>query len=352
MGQSLIYHDLCTLGIRGRGWPNAGHPYDRLPPHAEAVSPEAVWTQAQHSTGLYVEFETDSPSLATRCLLRLPPPPEAQYVKYLDLYARAADERWRWAGVSQFGFVPSGQTNLVENLPIAWRRYRLYLPLTYAVERLELGLAPDASLHLTPPDTRPPIVIYGTSVVKGSTASRPGMTWPAQLGRLLDWPVWNLGFSGAARCEPALGAILAELDPALYVIDPLPNMSTDLVHRHVRPFLEALLAAHPTTPILLVESRRHAQQWLLQPGYDARRTATCQAWQEVCEKLQAEGAHALHYLAGDPLAHPAHDDLTIDGSHPTDWGNRVIAEMLAPAIRRLLPKELLFAASCDANSSE
>ena len=50
------------------------------------------------------------------------------------------------------------------------------------------------------------------------------MTYVAQLGRRLDRPVINLGFSGLCHMEPALADLLAELDPAMFVIDCLPNM--------------------------------------------------------------------------------------------------------------------------------
>ena len=45
-----------------------------------------------------------------------------------------------------------------------------------------------------------PIVVYGTSITQGACASRPDSHGPnAILGRKLDRPVINLGFSGNGR---------------------------------------------------------------------------------------------------------------------------------------------------------
>ena len=64
------------------------------------------------------------------------------------------------------------------------------------VKWMEIG-TPEGT-KFTPLAIRPdkPIVVYGTSIAQGACASRPGMAWPAILGRKLDHPLINLGFSG------------------------------------------------------------------------------------------------------------------------------------------------------------
>ena len=60
-----------------------------------------------------------------------------------------------------------------------------------------------------------PIVFYGTSITQGGCASRPGMVHTAILGRRLEWPVINLGFSGNGRMEDAVGELMAEIVSSL-----------------------------------------------------------------------------------------------------------------------------------------
>ena len=56
-------------------------------------------------------------------------------------------------------------------------------------------------------------------------ASRPGMVHTAILGRQLDYPVINLGFSGNGRMEVEVATLMTELDAAVYVLDCLPNIA-------------------------------------------------------------------------------------------------------------------------------
>jgi hypothetical protein len=281
-----------------------------------------------------VDFRSNAAELHARTVLRVPPYEHQAYIKYLDLYARDEGGRWRWAGMSKHGFIPSGQTPLIEGLSPEWRTYRLYLPLFYAVERIELGLPSEVRLELVPPPVAKPIVVYGTSIVHGAAASRPGMAWTSILGRRLDWPVINLGFSGSACMEPDVGRIIAELDAALFVIDPLPNMSRETVELNAEPFLRPVLAAHPSTPILLVEDRAHAQEWLY-PAMRRDREGNRAAFRALYDRLRAGGAASLAYTAGDPLL-GGDSEATVDGSHPSDLGFVRYADCLQPTFAILL----------------
>jgi hypothetical protein len=332
----MQWFDGRSLGVRGKGWADAAHPYDRLPAHAEGVVTAAVWELSRQSAGLWLEFRSSAGTLHARCRLRKPPPPEHHYIKYLDLYARndAEGGRWRWAGVSRHGFMPSGETPLVDGIPAIWRTWRLYLPLTYAVETLEIGVPDDAAVAPAPADSRRPIALYGTSIVHGCAhLSRPGMAWPSIVGRRLDWPIVNLGFSGSARCEPGLGAILAELDPALFVIDPLANMSLELVESNAEPFLRHLLDRHPDTPLVLIADRTHADAWL-RPGYADRQKAKQLAFRRIGDTLRQAGATVVHVQGDDLIG--CDGEGTTDASHPSDLGAMRYADVVAPILSTML----------------
>ena len=51
------------------------------------------------------------------------------------------------------------------------------------------------------------------------------MAFTAIVGRQLNVEVINLGFSGSGRMEPEMAELLAELNPSVYVLDGLWNMS-------------------------------------------------------------------------------------------------------------------------------
>ncbi len=330
----MQWHDVHELGVQGVAWPDTAHPFDRLPARAEGIVTQSVWDLSRQSAGLCVDFRSNTGAIHARCSLRYPPPVGQEYIKYLDLYCRDSSGKWRWAGVSRFGIAPSGETPLVDSLPVEWREWRVYLPLTYNVNRLEFGVPEGAEVHAVPADTRPPVVIYGTSIVHACWhASRPGMAWPAIVGRRLDWPVINLGFSGSAQMEPPLAEFLAELNPSIFVIDPLANMSLEIVNQNAEPFLRILLQARPKTPLLMMDDRTHAHAWLL-PDYAPTQQAKQSAFRALGAKLQAEG-YPIHYLQGEDLIGDDSEGTT-DGSHPSDLGAMRYADAVTPVLRNIL----------------
>ena len=177
-------------------------------------------------------------------------------------------------------------------------------------------------------------MFYGTSITQGGCASRPGMAYPAILGRWLDMPTINLGFSGNGRMDPPLTDLLAELDVAAYVIDCCPNMTPELVAERTEPLVNGLRAAHPDTPIVLVENIEYQAAAAL-PNARAGYTAKSQALRAAYERLTDAGVEGLHYVEGEPLF--GNDgEATVDGTHATDLGFMRMAEGLLSVLQGIL----------------
>jgi lysophospholipase L1-like esterase len=257
-------------------------------------------------------------------------------VSGLDLYARL-DGRWRWLGVGQPSEAPTNAATLASGLPEGRREYLLYLPLYNGVSSVELGLPEGHALAKAPSrpdDHAKPIVFYGTSITQGGCASRPGMVHTAILGRRLDRPVINLGFSGNGKMEPELAGLLAELDPAAYVLDCLPNMTAEEVEARVEPFVRALRTARPGTPIVLAEDRTYANARLVASRRE-RNASSRAALRRSYDRLLDGGIGGLTYLPGDPQLGDD-GEATVDGSHPTDLGFVRMADAFEAALRPLL----------------
>jgi len=240
-------------------------------------------------------------------------------VSGLDLYVKD-DGKWKWLANGR----PTKQTNqtvLVGGVPAVQREYLLYLPLYNGVSSVEIGIAKGQSLAKAEPrrpEQQKPIVFYGTSITQGGCASRPGMVHTAILGRNLDRPVINLGFSGNGKMEPEMAELLAELDPAVYVLDCLPNLVATETAARVEPFVRMLRKAHPKTPIVLVEDPTYAGSYLL-AGRKQRVIDNRAALKKAYDRLTADKVEGLHYLPGDKLFGDD-DEATVDGVHPTDLG--------------------------------
>ena len=329
--------DVVGWRVEGRAFADRAAPYDRLPAAAEQTVRKEVWDLSRQSAGMAVRFRTDSPAVhvrytLTKAQLEMRHMP-ATGVSGVDLYGRDEEGRWRWVAVS----MPAKQqvqATLVKDLPVAPRDWLLYLPLYNGVQSLELGVAAGAKVEPLPQPEGKPVVTYGTSIMHGACASRPGMAWPAVMGRALDREVFNFGFSGNGRMEEGVVRHLVALDASVFVVDCLPNMTPQQVAERTVPLVRQIRAAHPTTPILLVEDRTFANAWLV-PGRTAqhkeRRAALRKAWEE----LVAAGDENLHYLRGAGLL-GEDDDATTDGSHPNDLGMYRMAMAVASALRPLL----------------
>src|SRR5262249_54590042 len=140
-------------------------------------------------------------------------------VSGVDLYGRNADGQWRWISCGRPTDVDN-RTTLAKELPPGKREYRLYLPLYNGVSQVEIGLPEKATIARSthPLLKRKPVVFYGTSIMQGACASRPGMAQSSIIGRRLERPIINLGFSGNGKMEIEMARLLAELDPAAYVL--------------------------------------------------------------------------------------------------------------------------------------
>ena len=334
--KGIRWYDARELLVEGKGWTDTEKFYDRLPGRAKETVTEAVWTRSRHSSGFCVRFVSNSPTIranwtVTSAALAMNHMP-ATGMSGLDLYVRHNGRlRWLATGVPQ---KQSTEVVLVQDLPAGAREYALYLPLYNGTESLEIGVDADAILAQPTPrlaNRAKPIVFYGTSITHGGCASRPGMAYPAILGRWLDFPTINLGFSGSGKMELAMADLLAELDAAAYVLDCLPNMNAEMVTERVESFVCKLRAVRPTCPIILVENITYQNSYLVAKT-DARATGSNRALAAAYQRLKKAGVCRLYYVSGEKLLGDD-GEATVDGTHPTDVGFLRIAHVLEPVLR-------------------
>jgi lysophospholipase L1-like esterase len=336
---ALAWHDAREITMEGKGWSDTRHFYDRWPARAETIVRTNVWNLGHDSAGLCARFVTDATAVSVRWILRreslamahMP----ASGVSGVDLYVRKGG-RWRWLGSGRPDRFPVNEKALATGMKPERREYVLYFPLYNGIEELKIGVPQEATL--SPVTPRPvgvkPIVFYGTSILQGGCASRPGMAYPAILGRRLDWPHINLGFSGNAWGEPEVAHLLAELDPSVYVLDPLPNMTAKSVAERMEPFVKILRQSHPRTPIVLVENVPYPDGDLVQPRRERYATANARL-REVYERLTKAGDKHLLYVPAKELI-GKDGEGTVDGTHPTDLGFMRMADAIEPALRHAL----------------
>ena len=330
---NVLWHDAAGLTIEGRGWNDIESFYYRLPKSAKGKVTDAVWGLASNCAGMIVRFSTDASELKVRWNLTSSSLAMNHFaatgVSGLDLYVKYKGH-WRWVGIGR----PAAQENestLFSSLSIEKREFMLYLPLYNGLSVLDLGIPEGAKIEGLPTRTTKPVVFYGSSILQGGCASRPGMAYPAIIGRKLDIPIINLGFSGNGRCEHEVADLLAELDPSVYVIDPLPNMAEDTVDDHIRYLLKALHSAHPDTPVILVENVIYQYAFIHGGARNPRNV--------VLEKIYKDSAKEwdgkLYYVKNAKLL-GSDGEGTVDGVHPTDMGFVRMADVIGPVIKKAM----------------
>jgi hypothetical protein len=336
------WYDASLLEIEGKGWKNTALTYDRFPAKAEAMVPKSVWGLSRHSAGMAVRFQTEASSFqlkwsVTNERLAMPHMP-ATGVSGLDIYVRrATDGQWQWLSCGQ----PKQQNDNLHTVSTfaGKKEFLIYLPLYNGTKSLSIGL--NSKEQLWPAPARPkehqkPLLFYGTSITQGGCASRPGMVHTAILGRKLERPVLNFGFSGSGRMDEGVVQLLAELDPAIYIIDCSPNMDAAAITERTLPLVTTLRKARPETPILLVEDRSYTNSPVVE-GSRKHNERNWAALKAQFEKIQAAKIPNVHYLEGAKLLGDDGEG-TVDGSHPTDLGFLRQAEVMQKAIEPLLPK--------------
>jgi len=352
----LSWYDVKEWGVEGRAWEDHDRLryFDRMPAGAEeemkaivdGMGLESAWNMSRCSAGMMARFRTNALAIHVRYRLlkdklAMPHMP-ATGVSGVDLYARNESGEWRFVnGISPFPRNvedPSLDSRNVENVIATGilagsREYALNFPLYNGVESMEIGVPAGAAFAGLAPRAKP-IVFYGTSITQGGVASRPGICHTALLGRRLDRPVLNLGFSGTGRMNPVVVRYLAEVDAALFVIECSANMNPAQIRERCIPLVKALRAARPENPILLVEDRGLPNGWIIPVGAE-NLSQNHLALRECYEALQQEQVPAVHYLRGAAL-YGVDGEGSTDNVHANDLGFLRMADVMEPVLRDIL----------------
>ncbi len=337
---TLDWHSVTPSVVEGQGWTDTEEPFDRFPARAKSLVRKPVWNLSKHSAGLYVDFLTDARNISANWTLNSSRKEMAHMpatgVSGLDLYIQHDDGKWYFLGNGRPTQPITNEGFLIRGLVGQQARYRLYFPLYNGVTDVKIGVPQGATFQFTkatdPP--RKPVVIYGTSITQGGCASRPGMSFPAILGRRLHVPIVNLGFSGNGKAEAEVAQLLAELEPAAFLLDPLGNLQPNEVAERMPDFVRILRERHPEVPILLNENVRYPTTRFIESRKE-RVNQSNQFLQAIHKKRVGFGDRNIFIIPSCDLTSDS-NDTTVDGTHPTDLGFLRMADAIEPYLRKVL----------------
>lgn len=337
----LEWREISDIGFDGQAWSGEEYPfpYARIPLKFKGQVTKNVWNNSLTPTGLSVTFETNSNQIWIDCEFREDNPAKFWFANSgFDLYASDGG-KFRWLATTPISKIKSGEKIYkLSALNGKENTYRVYLPLRNIIKSAKIGVQKGATFKRIV-SMQKPIVFYGTSIVHGAWAFHSGISHPSLIGRRLNKPIINLGFSGSAQMEIGMAEMLATIDAELYFIDATQNMNKKLIEERCKKFLKRLRELRPDTPIVVAEEATSATAWYWQhtdgKPYVAEK---CQAQRAIVRKLQESGFKELYYIDGEWLF-GEHGETSPDNCHPGDIGMMNMADKFTPVIEKILKRQ-------------
>lgn len=329
------------IRLEGLYAPEAEGPFRRLPREVAKATSEGVAQLALCTAGARARFATDSPYVAVH--VELPGGGRMDHMAFtgifgFDMYVKRA-QGWAYQGtfrppVDAASYesrlmLPGGRCEVMLNFP-------LYSGVNELLIGLERGSALDAPCEYA---HAAPVVYYGSSITQGGCASRPGNSYQAIIGRMLDCDYLNLGFSGNAKGEEAIARYMAGLRMSAFVCDYDHNAPTPehLVATH-RPLYETVRAANAEVPILFI-SRPNTDWHAYDPAAARDVAARRDIVRATYDYARARGDECVAFIDGATLFDgPMRDSCTVDGCHPNDLGFMRMAQVIGAELARWLGK--------------
>ena len=339
--QNVVYTDASAFPLYGKISDQTNARYERLPSHLQEVSRGPVWYLGRNSAGLFIRFRSNSTSIHARwtsTFNNTMPHMTDTGTKGLDLYALVGGQ-WRHVCSAQ----PQGQKSerkIIGNMNPVEREYMLYLSLYDGVSSLEIGVDEGATLDLPAvdrPSREKPIVMYGTSILQGGCANRPGMAHTNIISRRLDREVFNFGFSGNALLDMEIAELMASVeDPGLFVLDYAPNAYADMIDENGEKFFRIIHDVHPDVPVIFVEDVIFPHT-IFDNAILEEVTLKNEAQKRLFQRLKKAGEKNIYYISAEGMLGDD-GEATVDAIHFTDLGMMRYVDHVPPTIEKALKK--------------
>lgn len=325
---------------------DSAHIFRRMPGYVQPLVTPGAWSQSVAAAGEFLHIKTNARAFLIKYTLVNKnfalPHMAATGMSGLDLYAKDANGVWNWSPPFKYTF---GDTCVFEyhTLKVAAKStvdFFVYLPLYSTLQWISVGVPQGSVFEYQEPQQDQPIVGYGTSIMQGAVASRPGLAWTNILERNLDRTVINLGFSGNGRFEAPVFDLMAKVNAKLYILDCMPNLTdpvkypADEIEKRVRYGITKLRQDHPGVPILFAEHADGNQPYNMDSSKVNTYHRSSQVITNIFNKLKTEGLQNISLLTEKEINFDANS--TTEGTHPNDIGMMKYAEAYEKKIREMI----------------
>lgn len=221
-----------------------------------------------------------------------------------------------------------GDSALIDGLPAGFKDVEIHLPLNNHVEIHSLEI-PDSSGFEIFEDTRPKMIIYGSSITHCIRAETITQTWPAIAARELGYNLTCLGYAGECKIEHSVAVMIRELPAEVIVLKlGINTYHNDLSPRTFGPavigMVRTIREKHPETPIILCSP-------IYSPSRETNPSPTGQTLTAMREEMSRiykifhnRGDRNVFYIDGMKIFGPELNDYLPDGLHPDSEGIKLM----------------------------
>ncbi len=318
---------------------NTPNPYHRVDTMMFNSMPSNVKQRFICSAGIAISFKTNSKNIYAKWTsgsLWLSPNITPVNTRGLDLYIKK-DGKWQFASVARPNMVSEiTNTTIIANLTGEMIECLLYLPTYSEVLDLSVGVDNKAIIVEGSKPFEKTVVIYGSSIAQGASASRSGMAYPARMSRATGINFVNMGTSGLGNMQPEVVAMLTTIKADAFILDCVPNCMPEEITERTNCTVTEIRKHHPNVPIIMVQSIIREYSHFNQV-FSERMKMQNDNFEIEYNKLKEEGVNDLYFIAEGNFLGTDHEGTT-DGTHPNDLGFDRMISVIQPQIIKILKK--------------
>lgn len=301
--------------------------FRRLPVDVAKATSSKVSALCTHSTGGRVRFSTDSKYVAIHAEFET-----VGRTTHTSLASSAGFDLYENCQYDSHFIHPllppydmENEYSQIQRFPDKKLRYfTINFPIRSVVKNVHIGVAQSAVLgHGKKYRNEKPVVIYGSSIVHGTAAGRPGLIYPSIISNRQNIDFLNLGFSGNALAEVAIAEYMANLPMSIFVCDYDHNSpNAEYLRATHQRLYDIIRAKNPAVPYVMI-TRPNAETNPV--GAPERKDVVVDTFRYAI----ARGDKNVYFIDGDTFfTGPYENECTMDGVHPNDLGFTLMADAI------------------------
>ena len=333
----INYVDATTLNIINKAQAD-GPALERID-NTKYEMPKGSRYYMRYTTGMAVSFKTDSRNIRAKwsTISKNVVGSNTTSIVHsgIDLYIN--DEGvWRYAGSAR---PKAGKLDhefaLVQYMDEGEKECIAYLPTFNGMTSLEFGIDEGATIEPLASPFKHKIVFVGSSLTHGASASRPGITYVARIGRALNAEVPNIGLSGKCKLDDYFADIVCDTKADAFVFDAFSNSTKKHIDERLYNFVKRITEAHPTTPMIFLQTEKRDIGYFnlnARKRNDDQRAAAEEWMKKICKEYKTVHFVNPGLVVGDD------GEGTVDGTHLNDLGVQRTLDVVVPQLKKILKK--------------